>query len=294
MPHYVRKIGPSVPYGGKKIVVSTMHLKDTVIAPSLRKNLNARYVVPIGINTDSLGTFTGEVERSTMVIETAIAKARMGMSKVGLPYGLASEGSYGTHPGAPHQSIGIEVMVLVDDVRDIVICEALVDARPKYHTRVVDPSCELDDFLAKAGFPDHAMIVRPNCWDKTCESLTKGITDIGELDRTIRMAASLSVDGKAFLQNDMRAHMNPTRMAAIGQLADQLCARIKQTCPECNMPGFGGTETVPDLPCGDCGMPISYSMQAGDRCSCCGYCEYEPPANIAQMPGLQSCSSCAP
>jgi hypothetical protein len=292
MPHFVRKVGPSVPYSGKKIAVSTMHLKDTVIARSLRKNLNARYVVPIGINTDSLGTFTGEVERSRRVVETAIAKARMGMEKIGLPYGLASEGSYGPHPEKPHTNIGIEVMVLVDDIRDIVICETLTDPSPKYHTCVVEPSSDIEGFLKQAGFPDHAMIVRPNCWDKTCESLTKGITDIAELERTIRLAASLSVDGKAFLQNDMRAHMNPTRMAAIGQLADQLCVRVKSTCPECDMPGFGTEDSQIDVPCEMCGLSISDVSDKTDGCVSCGYRASDFPANPVLGAQAQTCASC--
>jgi len=57
-----------------------------------------RVVVPAGLDTDGLGTFTGEVERPAPPRETALLKARLAIETTGLPRALASEGSFGPHP----------------------------------------------------------------------------------------------------------------------------------------------------------------------------------------------------
>ena len=282
------------PYHGKKIVIATMHLKDTVIGTSLQRNLGARHMVPIGLNTDVLGTFTGEIERSEMVLATAIAKARLGMVKSGIRYGIASEGSYGPHPEIPLLSAGFELMVLVDDLREIVIVESLIDEVPKYFNTSVTPGEEMDGFLDLTGFPDHALIVRPNCWDKTADGLAKGVRNLAELKAAIELAAKLSPDGKAFVQNDMRAHMNPTRMQKIGELADALCARVKQECPACAMPGFGKMKQLKGLPCRECDTPTALPKGTLLGCVSCNHTGFEPREDMMSHTSAQFCPSCNP
>jgi hypothetical protein len=41
-----------------------------------------------------LGTFSGEIERELTPLETLQKKIRMGMEELGLPLGIASEGSF--------------------------------------------------------------------------------------------------------------------------------------------------------------------------------------------------------
>ncbi|MFU0507935.1 hypothetical protein [Pseudaminobacter sp. NGMCC 1.201702] len=45
------------------------------------------------LDTDVLGTFTGEIPRAGSTREAAIAKARLGMAATGLPRGIVSERS---------------------------------------------------------------------------------------------------------------------------------------------------------------------------------------------------------
>ena len=54
-----------------------------------------RVVVAAEVDTDRLGTFTGEVERPGPPRETALMKARLGQRATGLPRALASEGVFG-------------------------------------------------------------------------------------------------------------------------------------------------------------------------------------------------------
>jgi hypothetical protein len=58
-----------------------------------------------------------------------------------------------------------------------------------------------------------------------------------------------------FVENDLRAHANPTRMAIIHKAAEDLARRMQSRCPHCGAPGFWSIERIPGLPCADCGAP---------------------------------------
>lgn len=88
-------------YEHETAVLATMHGKQVAVGPPFREILGLKLRLPDDIDTDALGTFTGEVERKGTMLETAIAKARLGMELTGSKLGLASEGSYGPHPVAP-------------------------------------------------------------------------------------------------------------------------------------------------------------------------------------------------
>lgn len=80
------------PYVGSRVVLANMHGKDTAIAPVLRARLGLVVTTAPDLDTDVLGTFTGEIPRAGTIRE--VAKARLGMAATGLPIGIASEGSY--------------------------------------------------------------------------------------------------------------------------------------------------------------------------------------------------------
>jgi hypothetical protein len=48
--------------------------------------------------------------------------------------------------------------------------------------------------------------------------------------------------GTAFVETDMRAHRNPTRMRAIKRATLDLVRRFRSPCPVCAAPGFAVTE----------------------------------------------------
>ena len=72
-----------------------MHRKEEAIAPALMSALGLLVEPTAGLDTDQLGTFSGEIPRSGTMLEVAVRKARLGMSVMGLPLGLASEGTFG-------------------------------------------------------------------------------------------------------------------------------------------------------------------------------------------------------
>ncbi|MFN2288745.1 MAG: DUF6671 family protein, partial [Chromatocurvus sp.] len=116
----------ATPYTGRRIALATMHRKEVVIAPPMKRVLGAELVVPAGLDTDALGTFSGEIPRQGTMGDVAVAKARMGMVAAGLGIGLASEGSFGPHPEIPVVAVGRELLVLVDDERGLVVFESLI------------------------------------------------------------------------------------------------------------------------------------------------------------------------
>ena len=278
------------PYAGRRIAFATMHGKEAAVSAAARDLLGAEIVVPEGIDTDRLGTFSGEVARIGTVEETARAKARMGMAAAGLDLGLASEGSYGPHPQIPFLAAGQEVMVLVDDTRGIVLCETLTDPAPRYDHATLALGEDAAPFLSRIGFPDHAVVVRPN----TGGMAFKGLRDAGKVVEAIARAAGDSRDGRAFVQTDMRAHMNPTRMALLSRLAQRLFARAATPCPACSTPGFGRVGLERGLPCAWCAAPTDLVRAELFGCTLCNWKETRPRGDGLSEADPGTCPACNP
>jgi hypothetical protein len=282
------------PYAGQHAALATMHGKQAAITPTVRDALGLIVETAPGLNTDTLGTFTGEIPRIGSLREAAIAKARLGMTATGLPIGIASEGSYGPHPLIPFVAGGIEVMVLVDDARGIVITEHLIDDAPVYGHAVAARLSELDSFLARHRFPDHALIVKPNAPTVDPAPMHKGLRETKALADAITELASASADGKAFVQTDMRAHMNPVRMDAIARLAGKLCARVATPCPDCDAPGYGQVDVEAGLPCACCGSPTTLILHQIHGCVACAHRESRPRVDGRCDADPSHCPQCNP
>ena len=259
------------PYAGQRAVLATMHGKGTAIAPAFRDVLRMRLDTAVDLDTDALGTFTGEIPRAGNILDTAIAKARLGMAAAGLPIGIASEGSYGPHPLVPFMAGGVELMVLVDDRRGIVVSEHLIEDAPVFGHALAACPAELEDFLKRHRFPSHALIVRPNLGATPTARIHKGVRDRRVLADAVADAATASLDGKALVEADMRAHMNPTRMASIARLARILAARMATRCPACGSPGFGRVDVEAGLPCEACEAPTARVHHEVLGCAACAH-----------------------
>ncbi|NJL49243.1 MAG: hypothetical protein HC929_19565 [Leptolyngbyaceae cyanobacterium SM2_5_2] len=99
------------------------------------------------------------------------------------------------------------------------------------------------------------------------------------LDSSLTKAAQFKVivaellerHGSAWLETDMRAHVNPARMAVIEQAAHNLVKKFHQRCPQCRWPGFDVVRRLPGLPCASCGLPTALTHQWVYRCTQCHY-----------------------
>jgi hypothetical protein len=92
----------------------------------------------------------------------------------------------------------------------------------------------------------------------------------------------------------MRAHQNPTRMAAVGRLAAALARRLSVPCPSCRAPGFGRVDVQAGLPCADCGTPSELVAHEVHGCAACTHREIRPRADGLDQAEPRFCNVCNP
>jgi hypothetical protein len=278
-------------FSGKSAALATMHGKERAIGPAFRDKLGLSLVVPEDLDTDQLGTFSGEIARPGSMDEVLLAKAKLGLQKAGLDIALASEGSFGPHPQAPFLPVNLEKLVLIDQATGLVAIEQHVDLCPCFASW---EAARLEDIAAQVrakGFPDQALIVRPNLGPGP---LRKGLQSEDELRQAILEAAGASADRRAVVQTDMRAHLNPRRMQAIHTLAEKLAGRLTQSCPACLAPGWGLKRVSRGLPCAGCGAPTQWILEEIMGCFACDH-----ESSVARSDGLREadpghCPCCNP
>ena len=284
---------PAGPYLGQTAALVTLHGKDKAIARAFRAALNMKLYVTSDVDTDRLGTFAGDVERVGTPRDVAVRKARMGMESAGLEFGVANEGTFGAHPFVPFARVDHELLVFVDDAREFVLSESILWPKTNFASAVVSSTEEFDDFLTRALFPSHALIVRPNDRVESA-SIQKGVCDQVALRRAVAQAAALSADGKAWIETDMRASFNPTRMRVITRVACRLARRLATPCPSCGAPGWGRIRVEDGLPCSRCESPTEIPRGEVKGCTACDAQDF-----VARSDGLlradpAQCQFCNP
>lgn len=280
-------------YLGRRAVLATRHAKERAVACPLRAGLGLEVVVPPDIDTDVLGTFTGEVPREGEAEAVALKKARWGMALTGLPLGLASEGSFGPHPQIGFVPVHHELLVFVDAELQLYAVEQFTTTSTNFAHLEVAAASELTDFLAYTCFPSHALIVRPNAGGETPD-IHKGIADYRGLERAVSAARAVSEDGLARVETDMRAQHNPSRQRVIRRLALKLARRLRTACPQCFAPGWGFVTVEPGLPCADCGTPTYVARHEVFACPRCGYEQAVPRRDGLREADPRHCTFCNP
>lgn len=281
------------PYAGARIALATLHGKADALAPAFAA-LGASLVLAEGVDTDRLGTFSGEIARTQPPLETAVAKARLAMAATGLPLGLATEGSFGPDPVIGLLPLHREIAVLVDDTRGLIVHEQL-------HTHDTNHAgCWLRagesieaSRLQRWGFPSHALMLRSEPWAPGLP-LFKGIADHDALHAATLACIAASPEGRARVDTDMRAHLNPTRMRQIALLGERLVQRLRHHCPSCDAPGFGRTGIIPGLPCAGCGMPTARTLAELHACAACSHSEQRPREDGLHHADPAQCDFCNP
>ncbi|MBX7143699.1 MAG: hypothetical protein K1X79_04545 [Oligoflexia bacterium] len=279
-------------YYGKYIAFATKHRKEQAVQEPFRKILGAGLIVP-WVETDQFGTFSGEVQRQGSALYVAERKARLGMQAARFPLGLASEGSFGPHPHAPYLSSNQELLLFIDDELGFMVHEMAVTVDTNYAHKIVSSMDEIGDFLCRAKFPSHALIVRPNQWvDK--HVINKAINQLKELEAAVYTACQHSSDKKAWIETDMRANFNPSRMKIIGDLAQRLATRLSRHCPGCSLPGWGVVDVENGLRCEYCGAPTETVAFEIFGCARCNHRQRLPRADGRLTADAMQCQFCNP
>jgi hypothetical protein len=264
-------------FAGTIAALGTRHGKERVIGPMLEGQLGLRVDVVSDLDTDRFGTFTREIPRAGTAIETARSKARAAMgAHGGARFGLSSEGSFGLHPSVPFAAGGVELVLLVDGQTGLELTGLDVTMETNFSSASVATIAEARSFAGQVSFPSHGLIViaAPHEKPEPALGMTKGIVDPADLDRAVEQA--LRLHGGAWLETDMRAHLNPTRMQSIERAARALARAAHSLCPTCARPGYVPVERASGLPCADCGEPTGKARAEVLACAGCGKREERP------------------
>lgn len=277
-------------YQHVKVAFLTQHGKQALLREPLENALGCHIAHTDAYDTDSLGTFTRDQIRSGSQLEAARKKASIGMHLLNTSIGIASEGSFGMDPFGGFIPWNTELVVWIDHNLDIEVIGIAQGPAQSLH-KLIQSSLELETFAKTANFPEHHLVVRPQNQDHP--EIIKGINHPADLIQAFNWAKQKSVNGCVFIENDLRAHCNPTRQGLIRKAAENLIQKLHSTCPQCNTPGYWITEQTAGLPCSACGrkthLPVSEIW-------CCSTCTYEDHKRLSfhQLADPSRCDFCNP
>lgn len=271
------------------VVIATMHGKERVIAPILEKALQSHCIVS-GINTDLFGTFSGEVPRELSPLDAARQKCLTALEITGKDLAIASEGSFGSHPYIPFAQANEEIVLLYDRKTGAEFIGSELTAKTNISGDSIFSYREALQFARRVGFPRHGLIIRKE--ENSPDIFLKGINEVNKFKTTVSQL--IQKYGSIWLETDMRAMYNPTRMEAIEKATLNLIQKLKRKCPVCTYPGYWIDEVITGLPCSLCGLPTKSTLGKKYRCKNCDHhaITYFPNKKMEEDP--MYCDHCNP
>lgn len=276
-----------IPSPDHRAFVATKHGKDAI----LKSVFGAQWgldVVAAGVDTDLLGTFSGEVPRIGDVRSTLRAKMSMALGvHPDAELVLATEGSFGPDPVLGWVPLHEEVLLWSwpQQGKELWVAHRSHDTNFS-HTDAIEWK-EVQKWALRVGFPTAHVILR----DAQGQVLAKGISDPVELERLWRAAA---VGGAPRVETDMRADRNPKRREVLLALAHKTLEAFKAPCPNCQFPGFVARPAEPGAPCTACGSATRRPRLLKAECSECGQVEVHDSEDQKMGVDPAICDRCNP
>lgn len=277
-------------FSGRKVALLTQHGKERVIAPVLEPGLGCIVEHVTGFDTDQLGTFSRDKPRPGSQLDAARLKARKGMEIVGHSIGIASEGSFGPDPHGGLFPWDVEILVWIDDQLGIEVVGMAQGPARSGHALAADWQ-EVVAFAQQEGFPRHQLILRPD--GENDPRIQKDIADWMRLKEAFQRCHAEASTGRVFVELDLRAFANPTRMVVIERAAVDLLQRLQVACPSCGAPGFSVSERLQGLPCAGCGLPTRVHRSDVWTCVRCTHRLAQPRQDRTRADPAE-CSFCNP
>lgn len=262
----------------------TCHHKDEAVKSALA-TCGFEIVLYDAFNTDSLGTFTNEKARELTQLQTALKKAQLACELTGHSFGLGSEGAFGPHPQVHLLPWNYEVLAFWDVAHQHAIYAVHGTAETNFASQSVTSLEEANAFAQQSQFPSHGLIVG----SPSDSFFQKGIQDASAFQDLVKHALSLS--SSVWIETDMRAHMNPTRMKVIAQTADKLQVLLSSHCPQCQRPGFGLTQHIAGALCKTCHSPTRLPKAEQWSCAKCDFTEIK---ELNTWASAAQCDVCNP
>lgn len=265
-----------------QLLLSSKHLKEQILQP-LFDPFGVELIVNLDFDTDLYGTFCGTTPRLEEPKITVKEKCLAGMSFVNKRQGLASEGSFGTHPSSPFLSINEEWLIYIDLDQNLEVYGRST-GMDICHQQLAYHENQLDTFLSHIQFGAQGLVLKDA---KNGEVIAKGITEYAHLMDLIQQHPKWTIE------TDLRAHMNPARKKNIALAGQDLLARMLRLCPQCAHPDFSVTRTSGLLHCSWCkSATLSYAFLES-TCQKCLYKEKKKrPDRTLEDP--QFCPHCNP
>jgi hypothetical protein len=277
-------------FAHRQLIIATMHGKESVIAPEVESALDVQCVTSTLFETDRFGTFSGEMKRSSDALETARMKCYAAMDVTGCDLAIASEGSFGPHPIYFFAQADDEILMFIDRKNGIEIWSRELSTSTNFNGKAISEWEELESFAETSGFPEHGLILRESA--QGFENMKKGIRDKKQLrDCFFDLMAR---HGQAYVETDMRAMHNPTRMKVIANATRKLVHKILSVCPSCAWPGFDVTEVKSGLPCASCGAPTQSTKSFVYSCLSCSFSREKLFPNDKETEEPRFCDFCNP
>jgi len=201
-----------------------------------------------------------------------------------------SEGSFGPHPSIPFLPADDELLFLLDTANQREYFAREITSETNFTGEWIRNEKSLLGFLEKVRFPTHAVIIRAS--EKDTAMLYKGLST--EEQVLIHFRQLHSLQGKAWVETDMRAMHNPTRMKTIARTGEKLIEKLLSACPACTAPGFAISCAVPGLPCMGCGMPTRSTRSLQRTCDVCAHTDKIAPSHGKTMEDPMYCDICNP
>lgn len=277
-------------FKGRKLLIATKHKKENVIAPIFEKELGVSCFVSDKFDTDTLGTFSGEIERKDGAVTTLRNKCLLAMKENDCDLGIASEGSFGMHPTIFFAHADDEFLIFIDKKNELEIIVRELSMDTNFNGSEIKTEVELLEFAAKVKFPSHGLILKPS--EKDISKIAKGITDEKILKESFN--EMMKEFGKVYVETDMRALYNPTRMKVIETAVLKLVKAIQSLCPMCETPGFVVSDAKMGLPCECCNSATRSTLSFIYTCKKCNHTSEElyPHKKMTEDP--MYCDFCNP
>ncbi len=279
-------------FKNRKLLIATMHQKEKVIAPLLEKEFGVKCFVLKNFDTDKFGTFTREIKRKGDMYETIKAKLNTAMKIADCDLGVASEGSFGLHPAIPFAQSGLELLLLIDKKNNLEIRGHHLSSEINLGGEYIHNLNEAIVFAKKYNFPKHNIIVRKTKDGK--KNIYKNIQTLNNFKQKVTVLLKSPNISKVFLETDMRAHKNPTRMSGITLATQDLIKNIKSACPQCKTPGFIITNVEKGLLCSLCSSSTDLPIFEIFSCANCNYQKKVKIVKYGKTADPEQCGNCNP
>lgn len=277
-------------FNNRKLIIATKHKKEQVIAPLLSSTLGVIPFTDSRFDSDELGTFTGERERTLNPIEALKKKCEMAMHLTNCDLGIASEGSFGPHPSLFFVNADEEYLLFIDKVHHIEIVVREISTNTNFNGKHVQYFDELELFASQVLFPSHGLVLRKSATDLA--DIYKGITTYDDLKKIFELLHRKYQS--VYVETDMRAMYNPSRMDIIQKATQKLLKQIQSLCPNCEMPGFTVTKSNRGLKCQNCNSPTNSVLSYVYECKHCNFTEEEKYPNNKMWEDPTYCDNCNP